>query len=378
MELLRETLGRLRADPVRTRLSLLGVAVGVFAIVAALTLVDSLQAVVREGFASYGDDILFVEREPLEPDLNEDGVFRWWAYAGRPPVTWREYRSLEGLAERAAFAAYGTSAVGVDGDWRLLTAQPLSEGRGFTAEELSEGAPVIIVGAREEAAVSSRLRIGGVGCRVIGKFAPAGMGTVSPLDVDHALLLPYKTLREPVLRSSILLAGADENAVRQELRRVRRLKPGVPDDFAFNRLSFLLEQMDDLFRMVSRLGWLVGLFSLLSGGIGIANMLYVSVQERKPQIGICRALGARQRTILREFLAEAQVLSWVGGLGGIALAAAAIAVARLCATELPLSLSLRAVVSGLLAATALGAVFGLAPARSAAHLAPVEAINSIK
>lgn len=378
MELLRETFGRLRADPVRTRLSLLGVAVGVFAIVAALTLVDSLQAVVREGFAAYGDDILFVEREPLEPDLNEDGVFRWWAYAGRPPVTWREFRSLEGLAERAAFAAYGTSAVGADGDWRLLTAQPLAEGRDFTAGELADGVPVVIVGAREDANVGSRLRISGVGFRVIGKFAPAGTGTVSPLDVDHVLLIPYKTLHEPVLRSSILLAGADETAVRQELRRIRRLTPGIPDNFAFNRLSFLLGEMDGLFRMVSRLGWLVGLFSLFSGGIGIANMLYVSVQERKPQIGIRRALGARKRTILREFLAEAQVLSLAGGLGGIALAATSIAVARLCVADLPLGLSPRSVFSGLVAAAAIGAIFGLAPARSAACLTPVEAIHSIK
>ena len=85
---------QLKADRFRTLLSLLGMAVGIFSIVASLTLIDSVQKSVQDSFAAFGSDLLYIEREPLEPDLNEDGVFRWWEYATRPPVTWREYRYL--------------------------------------------------------------------------------------------------------------------------------------------------------------------------------------------------------------------------------------------------------------------------------------------
>jgi len=383
----RQAFRQLKADRLRTLLSLLGVSVGIFSILAALVLVDSLQATVRESFAAYGSDVLFVEREPLEPDLNEDGVFRWWAYAGRPPVTWREYRYLEEQGAegvpfaRIAFAAYGRDAVGVDGDWPLLVPQPLAAGRGFTPREAAGGAPFALVGAEVDAKVGDILWIEGGRYEVIGVFAKAGMTTVSPVDVDHVQLVPCRTMRGQVLRSSIVLSGADEAAVRSLLRTVRRLPPGAPDDFSFNRLSFLLDEMNEIFTLVSRLGWIIGLFSLLVGGIGIANMLYVSVEERKPQIGICRALGAKRAVIVREFLSEAVALSFLGALGGIFLAAAGIAAARLAMAGdaasggLPLFLSLRSILTGLAVALALGLLFGAAPARTAARLTPVEAIS---
>lgn len=371
---------QLKADRLRSLLSLLGVSVGIFSILASLTLIDSLRATVRDSFEAYGSDVLFVEREPLEPDLNEDGVFRWWVYAGRPPVTWREYRYLEercdGAFSKIAYAAYGRDAVGVAGEWSLLVPQPLAAGRGFTSRETDQGAPFALVGADVDATVGDILWIEGARYEVIGVFAKAGMTTVSPVDIDHVRLIPCRTMHGPVLRSSIVLSEADESLVRSLLRTVRRLPPGAPDDFSFNRLSFLLDEMNEIFTLVSRLGWIIGLFSLLVGGIGIANMLYVSVEERKPQIGICRALGAKRAVIVREFLSEAVALSLLGALGGIFLAAAGIAAARLAMAGggLPLVLSLRAILTGLAVALALGLLFGASPARTAARLTPVEAI----
>jgi len=390
-ELLAQAFGELKADRFRTLLSLLGVAIGIFSIVAALTLVDSMQAVVREGFAAYGGDLLFVDREPLEPDLNEDGVFRWWAYVSRPPVSWREYRFLKERGggddsrafSRIAYAAYGRDVVGVAGDWTLLVPQTLAAGRGFTAAELETGAAVAVVGAEVEARCGRALWIEGVRYEVVGILEKTGAGMVSPVDVDRVRLVPYRTLHGPELRSSILLADADEAKVRGLMRACRRLRPDEADDFALNRLSFLLDEMNEIFALVSRMGWIIGLFSLLVGGIGIANMLYVSVEERRSQIGICRALGAPRRVIVRQFLGESAVLSALGGLAGIALAALAIlAVKGWVAIQgapgtggsLPLVLSLRAVLSGFGISLVIGLLFGVAPARSAARLAPVEAI----
>lgn len=387
----------MKADRFRTRLSLLGVAVGIFSIVAALTLVDAMQRSIREGFAVYGSNILFVDRMPLEPDLDDGGHFRWWNYALRPEVSWQEYRYLEQNGEGAysgiAFARYGAERVGVAGDWRLLVPGPLAEGRGFTERELREGAPVLIAGAevrRDENRTGNArplhcgdaLWIGGVRYEVIGRFVKAGMNTVSTVDVDRVRLVPERTMKDEAARCSILLADADEDAVRALMRACRRLGPGQRDDFALNRLSYLLDEMNSLFGMVAKLGWIVGLFSLLVGGFGIANMLYVSVEERRPQIGICRALGAKRSVIVRQFLGEAVALSLLGGLAGIAFVQILLLILRAClimkggGTDfLPLVLSPRAFVSGLSAALFIGLLFGVTPARRASLLAPVEAIN---
>jgi len=143
--------------------------------------------------------------------------------------------------------------------------------------------------------------------------------------------------------------------------------------------------MTGLFKLLAKLGWMIGLFSLLVGGFGIANMLFVSVEERRPQIGICRALGARRRVIVRQFLGESAVLSLLGGLAGMALVQALLWIMRLllnarsagtgAADLLPLFLPLHAVLSGLAAALLIGLLFGVSPARRASLLPPVEAIK---
>ena len=136
--------------------------------------------------------------------------------------------------------------------------------------------------------------------------------------------------------------------------------------------------MDAVFALASRMGWVIGFFALLSGGIGIANMLYVSVEERRSQIGICRALGARRRVILQEFLGEAALLSLLGAAAGIGLVAVLATILRRWATELPLALSLRSALAGLGIALLVGLVSGAAPARRASRLSPVQAIAGNK
>jgi putative ABC transport system permease protein len=376
---------QLKADRFRTLLSLLGVAIGIFSIVAALTLVDSVQKSVHDGFAAFGSDLLFIEREPLEPDLNEDGVFRWWEYVARPPITWREYDYLSkrSCLEQIGFAAYGPETVGVDGSWCLLVPQPLAQGRPFTQRELEEGLPVVIVGSAVETATSGPLACGaplwleGKRYEVIGVFAKAGMTTVSPVDVDEVRLVPFKSQRQDPLRSSIIVSGANPERIRTIMREYRRLGPLQSDNFALNRLSFLLDEMNEIFSLVAKLGWIVGIFSLLVGGFGIANMLYVSVEERKPQIGICRALGAKRKVILREFLTEASLLSLLGAAAGIVLVQLMLIILRFAGggTNLPLSLSATSVAAGLTTSLIIGLAFGVAPAKHASTLHPVDAIN---
>ena len=366
----------METDRFRKRLSLLGVAVGIFSIVTALSLVHSLQQSVRDGFADYGSDILFVDREPFEPDLNEDGVFRWWNYAGRPAISWQEYRYLSASFPQSAFLAYGPETVGVDGDWRLIVGQPLAQGRGLTLREIADGTARCLAGAESEAACGDIRWLDGTRYEVVGIFEKAGMTTVSPVDIDRVFLVPYRSMRGPVLRSSIAIAGTEAPAVRERMRNYRRLSPLDADNFAINRMSFLQDELDEIFALVAKLGWIVGIFSLLAGGIGIANMLYVSVEERKAEIGVCRAVGARKRDIARQFRIEAARDSLLGGAGGIALAELTAIVTRLLVKEMPLSVPPSAILSGLAASFLVGLLFGAAPARSAASLNPVEVLKN--
>lgn len=366
----------METDRFRKRLSLLGVAVGIFSIVTALSLVDCLQASVQEGFAAYGGDILFVDREPFEPDLNEDGVFRWWIYAGRPAVTWQEYRYLAECFPKIAFLAYGATATGVDGSWPLIVNQPLAEGRGLTGIEIARGAARCLAGAETDARIGDIRWIDGVRYEVVGVFEKAGMTTISPVDIDRVLLIPYKAMKGPVLRSSIAVSGADANAVRKRMRNYRRLSPLETDNFAVNRMSFLRDEIDEIFALVARLGWLVGLFSLLAGGIGMANMLYVSVEERKAEIGLLRAVGAKKSDIARQFRIEAARQALLGGTVGILLAATTGAIVNQFMEQLTLSVTPTAALSGITASLIIGYVFGAAPAKAAAKLNPVEALRA--
>lgn len=365
----------LTADRFRTLLSLSGVAIGTFSVVSALTLVDSVKRTVREGFEAYGSDIIYVEKEPLEPDLNEDGTFKWWEYASRPQVSWEEYRHVASVYDRTAFAAYGAEGTGIDGEWRLIVRQALSSGREFTSMELEKGVPVAIVGADVEARCGDRTKVEGALCEVIGKFSKSGMNTVSPVDVDHAVLIPYRAMRSTSVRNSIAVSDGDPEEIRRTMRTLRRLTPGEKDNFAINRLSGLLEEIEEIFSLTARLGWIMGFFSLLVGGFGIANMLYVSVEERRRQNGICRALGATRKDIIRQFLAEAALLSGAGGVAGTVLTALMTLMVNALSPEFPIVLSVWRISAGLGTAVVTGLTAGLAPARKAAMMPPREAME---
>ncbi len=379
------------ADRVRTFLSLLGVCIGIFAIVAVFTLVDSLHSTIRESFEDYGTDILFVESQPLEPDLNEDGIFRWWEYISRPPVKYTEYEFLRGNLSRygdISCTRQSDGTVGVEGDWRMVIKESVECGRLFSPQELERGADVAILGSKRveslfpgrspEFAEGKKIRIGDRSLRVIGVFRETGTDMVSTVNVDNSCIIPLRcynriTSLSAASRTSIAVSGADSDELRMLMRQVRRLRPGEKDNFSINTLSFIIEELDDLFRMFNRLGWIVGLFSLLVGCFGIANIEFVNVEERIPQIGLQRAIGASRRDIVLEYMQEAVSLSLSGGSMGIALVWF---LTVIIPTELiSLKMSMSNVLTGLTVSALTGIAAGVAPALKASRLDPIEAIN---
>lgn len=381
-------------DWFRTLLSLLGVCIGVFSIVAVFTCVDSLKTTIRESFESFGADILFVEKEPLEPDLNDEGVFRWWKYAGRPQVTEKEYRFLSENASLASATAYSVSfsnIVGICGDWDMIVQTPIASGRGFSVSELERGTSVVLIGdaLREKLSagmgdpLGRNIKIGESYFTVIGVFEKRGANAVSTVDVDNAMIVPYLAAAALAdvsqARASIALApkeGAQDNLpgeVRSLMRQVRRMSPSDEDNFAVNRFSFIIGEITEIFGMVNTLGWIIGLFSLLVGCFGVANIMFVSVQERIREIGIQKALGAKRRRILAQFLSEAAALSTLGGGAGVLLVWLGVQITPAGSVELHLTFANALLGLGISLST--GLVAGLAPALHAARLNPVDAIN---
>lgn len=378
------------ADKFRTFLSLLGVSIGVFAIVAVFTLVDSLHSTIRESFEEYGTDILFVEREPLEPDLNDDGIFRWWEYISRPPVGFKEYEFLRGHLshfEKMSCTKQSDGTVGVEGDWEMVVKETLTCGRVFSRREMDRGEEVVILGSKKAESlfpgkpfrniVGKTVKLGDRVLRVIGVFGETGSDMVSTIDIDHSCIIPLRCydriLSLPSSRSSIAVSGADSDELRTLMRQFRRLRPGEKDNFSINTLSFIINELDDLFGMVSRLGWIVGLFSLLVGCFGIANIEFVNVEERIPQIGIQRATGARRRDIAFEYIKESVSLSVAGGSVGIVLVWL---LTLVIPTEtVSLKMSFPNLFAGLSVSLLTGVAAGVAPAVRAARLDPVAAIN---
>ncbi|HQN24611.1 MAG TPA: ABC transporter permease [Bacteroidales bacterium] len=408
----------LLADKLRTTLSLAGVSIGIFSIVAVFTVVDSLKESVNEGFRKFGSDVVIVERVPLEPDFDRDGRQKLWQYESRPQIGWPEYLFLQENSAAAGNMAFSASFemecaagresydegafVAVDGDWRMLVQEKILHGRGFTSGELASGAAVTIIGSEVAQKlfadiadpVGRMMTVRGVPLRVIGIFDSAGDNLVGMMDVDCVRLIPVRfafriaDITSPAVKTRIIASphqagerssdGISKEEFKSELRMLmrqyRRLRPVQEDDFALNELSFVAEQFRSVFGMVNTVGWVVGIFSLLVGGFGIVNIMYVSVEERTRIIGIKKALGARKRVITMQFLAEAATLSTLGGLAGIVLVW--FATLLIPDTLFPIYLSPSNVLKGIAIALVIGVVSGVAPARYAASLHPVEAINS--
>lgn len=391
MESIRFALAGLGNDKLRTLLSLAGIAIGIFTIIAVLTLVETMERSVDQGLNRFGSDVVFVEQIPLEPDLNDEGEFKWWEYISRPQVSYGEYEYMRDKREKigeiswSCFLNDGVS-VGVSDGWMLSVRNDIRCGRGFTATELENGAAVAIVGAdfADAHKGESAVAIDGVRFEIIGEFERSGINAVSMVDVDASVIIPASRARRlwgfagcrQVITARPADGVSDEefcDEIRMLMRRWRRLSPLDGDNFSINRLSFIARSMKELFSTLDRIGWIIGIFSLLAGGFGVANIMFVSIRERTGEIGIKKALGARSRDIRRQFLTEAVTLSLLGGLAAVAFGW--LVTLLFAGGPLELRLSAKGVAIALALSFITGIAAGVAPATAAAKMNPVDSIR---
>lgn len=397
----------LRQNKLRTALSLLGITIGIFIIIAVSTGVDTMRDKIQSSVDKLGSNTLFVQKWPWV----FSGNFPWWKYVNRPEPSLRDYNGLKDRMDMAVGVCYEVNASNrtikyqsnsVDGaninaasheydkTWDL----EFQDGRYFTASESQYGSPVCILGAEiaeglfdNENPIGKQIKVMGRRVTVIGVYKKEGedmMGmsqdknVLIPLnlakgifDVNSERYNPQVTVRG---KENIALEEV-ESELKGLMRSIHRLKPGEEDDFSLNKTTMLSNQLDIMFGVVDIAGLIIGGFSVLVGGFGIANIMFVSVKERTNIIGIQKSLGAKNYFILLQFVLEAVALCLMGGLLGLGL----VYILTLVFTyvvEVEIILYFRNILSGIGWSVAIGLIAGFWPAFSASRLDPVEAIRS--
>jgi putative ABC transport system permease protein len=398
----------LRVNRLRTILSLLGITIGIFAIIAVFTAVDSMEYKIRSSVQTLGENVVYIQKWPWTPEEGQE--YTWWKYMNRPVPKMAEAEEVMRRLTTASAIVYtvntsatlnyktsyaqNTTVVGTTYAYDKVKNFDISSGRYFTEQECETGRSVAIIGSGIAAAlfpnedpIGSSVKMLGRKVTVIGVFKPEGESMVgnssdnqvvipldfaaTVMDVEREELDPYIMVRAaPGIRVEDL-----KDELTGIMRSVRRLKPVEDNNFSTNEVSLLSAPLENLFGVVGTAGWIIGAFSILVGGFGIANIMFVSVRERTNQIGIQKSLGAKSWFILAQFLAESVVLCLLGGILGLLLDAGLVYAANEF-LDFGFVLSLDNISLGITISILIGIISGFIPAYSAAQLDPVEAIRS--
>lgn len=398
-------LSALRNNLLRTFLSLLGVSVGIFSIIAVLSAVDSLDKSIKDDLSGLDKNTIYLSKYSFGPtDIPR------WKRDNFPQTDYDDYefvkRNVPNI-EESAYVIFGGSetiryqaetvsnvnVTPVSSGIYIIDNLKIGEGRFYTDLESDTGAPVIVLGANlaenlfnKTNPIGKQVRVFGRKLSVIGVLGKIGSGLGDSPD-DKAFVpanfvrrfknggingLPGAVVIKPKTGTDI---GAFEQVMKQKFRAYRGLKADEEDNFFVNKLSGLVSFIDGIIATLNFVGWIISGFSLIVGGFGIANIMFVSVKERTNLIGIQKSLGAKNKFILFQFLFEAIILAVVGGVVGLMFVWAIAAImTRVVDFEFVLSFWNMFIGFGL--STLIGLLSGVIPAISASRLDPVEAIRT--
>lgn len=401
-------LGALKAHILRTILSLLGVTIGVFLIIFVFTVVDSLERGINGSLSFLNSNNMDIRRFPY--DFSSDQP--WWEYFKRPYTTWKEYEYLNenmknsdgitifavaggGISKYQSNTSYDNTLFGISHGYTDVYDLEIAKGRYFTLQETEGGRNVAIMGYRiaEELfgtlePIGKFFKLKGKKFYIVGIMAEEGEGFLGGSSNDDNLYIPFRAIKNMYhsgarhgLETLISLKGLEsdkglnemEAELRGHMRRIRGLKPKQKDNFSLNRQEALMNSIGGIFDVMGAAGWFIGIFSILIGGFGTANIMFVSVRERTSIIGIQKSLGAKNYFILFQFLFESIFLCLIGGGIGI-LFVYLLSFINLGSLDLVLSLDNVLLGAGL--SSIIGVVAGIIPAIKASRMDPVIAIRS--
>ncbi|HVR37966.1 MAG TPA: ABC transporter permease [Thermoanaerobaculia bacterium] len=406
LENFRIAFNEIRAHKMRSILTALGVIIGIIAVTLMGSAIGGIETGFERSLAVIGDDILYVEKWPWHR------VDDWWNYRNRRTIEVGYANDLKRLIDATPnselitavptlntgrtirFAdnqVKGVFTQGTTYEFLLTSTAQFQEGRFFTEHESRHGSNVCVLGYDvaevlfpNGSALGNTVIIDGSPFRVVGVYAKQGtfLGLFSfdtyavvPLGAFTRTFSSHldTSIRVKVKDKSHMAAARDE--LTGHMRRVRRLAPEQKDDFSINEQQALRSTIGPVKAGIAAAGLFVTGLALFVGAIGIMNITYVSVKERTREIGTRKALGARRRTILLQFLIEAISICLVGGLVGLALSYLMCTGVAVAFPSFPLRFSLGLVLTGLMVSTLTGIVSGFAPALSASRLDPIEALR---
>ncbi len=392
---------------------MLGISIGIFSITMIFTLVNTLQYSVTLNLSSLGSTILYIHNWPWR-DVSED----WFKYFNRPKVSLLDYEKLKNELKNASAinfsyikngstikylkkTAEGVQIVGCTRDFVFVNNFEIAKGRFLSEFEILGARKCCVLGnqvarnffANNIDPVGQEIIIQGKKFKVVGVIAPQGDMNIFGPSIDFQVIIPYTTFantfdvtKRTVDRLITVKAESPdkiyevENQIIGLLRAKRGLKPFQEDNFSINKQEALMNQFDQIFGALNVGGTIISLFSLLVGGFGIANIMFVSVKERTVEIGIQKALGSTRIFILQQFLLEAIILCLIGGLIGIffLFIVSGILQGLIYWAELKFVMTIKwnDIILGIALSMMIGLISGFLPAYTASKLDPVEAMRS--
>jgi putative ABC transport system permease protein len=396
---LRISLGTLRANKMRAGLTTLGIVIGIVTVTLMGTVIEGLSRAFLTSISAVGSDVLYIQRFPWFGDEP------WWKIRKRRDIfipdgqefirqgnpAWTTTLESVGIRtlRHGRDVATGVVMIGTTENATITGGLTLKEGRFLSAGEVDGSRPVCVMGADIATnffplggAVGDRIRMDDATFEVVGVLEKRGK-FLGLQNLDNTAFIPITRLaREFTFWSGIRIVvkvGAlseledSKDEVRSVMRRVRRLAPGEEDDFSINSMEKFISTFNRMGGVIAGVGLFITGLSLFVGGIGIMNIMFVSVAERTREIGIRKAVGAKRRTILIQFLIEAAAICLIGGLIGLFLAwLATFGINQF----LPATMSLPMVGIALLMSILTGVVAGFLPAWRAARMNPVDALRA--
>ena len=390
-------LREIQRNLMRSFLTTLGIVIGVAAVITMVTLGNGATASVAEQISSLGTNLLMV-RSGQRSGMGASAAAAALKVADVHAIE-EQIRGLGAVAPTVGAGAtavvgaknWSTSVTGTTNAYFTAANWTLAAGRLFTLTETRAGKAVCIIGDRvrrelygQQNPVGSELRIKDFSCNVIGLLAAKGQSTMGA-DQDDTIVMPLRTVQRRLTGSTeirmIMVSGRKDastdkikSQLEQLLRERRKIGPNESDDFNVLDTKQIAEALSSTLRTMTLLLGAVAAVSLLVGGIGIMNIMLVSVTERTREIGIRLAIGALEREVLLQFLIEAVVLSSFGGVIGIVLATvASVGLSQLLGLPYALDVQINLLAFGFSAA--IGVIFGYFPARNAARLNPIDALR---
>ena len=404
-EIIRIALNAIRMNKLRSALTLLGVVVGVFSIIGVMTAVQVLQNSIESGLSNLGTHTFQIQKFPA---LFVGGHDQWEKFRRRKDITLAQGEFVRDHMTLAKYAAIeggtgGFSIQALSGEKTNPNVQIMGEvpdgipannwsirdGRSFTDNDQTYSGSVVILGPDVEkkifprgGAIGSEIKIQGERYTVIGIFEPKG-GSLGG-NADNFVAIPLSSFLNHFgkIRSLNIMIKAKSPEVfdecmeeaRMALRTVRKVEPGKDDDFAIFSNDSLISTFNEFTQYVKMGIGFISFISLLAAGVGIMNIMLVSVTERTKEIGLRKSVGARKGNILSQFMTEAIVLCLMGGLVGIGLGVLGGNLAAI-AFSMPPVFPIDWAIIGFLLCAFIGVVFGVYPAWKAANLDPIEALR---